>query len=148
MRTTQLMRIAAQAEVLLVKRQIKTTQRRVIYAAIAAVFAIAVLVCLHVGGAIALVQYAKLTPFVAVMIVLGVDIVITAVFGLIAAGGGRDPVADEARYIRDHSLAQVKETMSAAAVLRPAGRLLGRKHVYGLALAALTARYLGTTARG
>lgn len=143
MRTTSLLRVAAEAEVLLVRQQIKGVQRRAIYGAVAALFGISVLVTLHIMAGMALVQYAGLSPFVAVLIVFGVDVAIAVVFALLASGTVRDPVVEEARELRDRSLAQVKDTLSAAAVLRPAGRLLGRKHVYGLALAALTARYLG-----
>jgi hypothetical protein len=65
------------------------------------------------------------------------------IFGLLASGAMKDPVAEEARLLRDQSLAQIKETLTMAAVLKPAGRLLGRKHIYGLVLAGLTARFLG-----
>lgn len=147
MRSTELLRVAAQAEVLLLKRQAKTTQRRVIYGVVAAVFAIAVFVCVHLMAGMALAQYAHLSPFVSVLIVFGGDLVVAGVFGLLASGEIKDPVIEEARALRDRSLAQAKDNLSAAAVLVPMGRMLGRKHIYGLALAALTARYLGANAR-
>ena len=147
MRSTQLLRIAAQAEVLLLKRQAKTAQRRVIYGAVAAVFAIAVLVSLHVLAAMALVQYAGLSAFMSTLVVFVIDLVVAGIFGLLASGTVKDPVIEEARSLRDRSLAQAKDNFSAAAVLVPAGRMLGRKHIYGLALAALTARFLGANAR-
>ena len=144
MRTTQLVRIAAQAEVLLLKRQAKVAQRRVIFGVVAAIFGIAVFVTVHIMAGMALVQYAHLSPFVAVLIVFGADLLVALVFALLASGSVKDPVVEEARELRDRSLAQAKENLSSAAVLMPVGRLLGRKHVYGLALAALTARYLGS----
>jgi hypothetical protein len=143
MRTTRLARLAAEAEILLVRREIKTAIRRAIYGAVAAVFALGALILLHVLGYIALRQYAQLPPIAAAAIILGVDAAITLIFGLLASGAMKDPVAEEARMIRDQSLAQIKDTLTMAAVLRPAGRMLGRKHIYGLVLAALTARFLG-----
>jgi hypothetical protein len=143
MRTTRLARLAAEAEILLVRREIKTAIRRAIYGAVAAVFALGALILLHVLGYIALRQYAQLAPIGAAAIILGVDAAITLIFGLLASGAMKDPVAEEARMIRDQSLAQIKDTLTMAAVLKPAGRMLGRKHIYGLVLAALTARFLG-----
>jgi hypothetical protein len=143
MRTTRLARLAAEAEILLVRREIKTAIRRAIYGAVAAVFALGALILLHVLGYIALRQYAQLSPIAAAAIILGIDAAITLIFGLLASGAMKDPVAEEARMIRDQSLAQIKDTLTMAAVLKPAGRMLGRKHIYGLVLAALTARFLG-----
>ena len=147
MRTTRLARLAAQAEILLIRREIKTVIRRVIYGAVAAVFAIAVLVLVHVVGYMALVQWAGLSPLASAAIVLGVDLVFAGVFALLANGAMKDPVAEEARLLRDQSLSQIKETLTMGALLRPAGRLLGRKHVYGMVLAGLTARFLGSGRR-
>ena len=70
------------------------------------------------------------TSFVSAAIVLGVDLVLVLVFGLLASGAVKDPVAEEARALRDQSLAQLRESLQAAALLRPAARLLGRKHIY------------------
>jgi hypothetical protein len=143
MRTTRLARLAAEAEILLIRREISTAMRRAVYGAVAAVFGLGVLVLLHVLGFLALGQFAKFSPLVASAIILGVDLVLAGVFALLASGAMKDPVAAEARLIRDQSLAQIKETLTMAAVLKPAGRLLGRKHIYGLVLAGLTARFLG-----
>ncbi len=143
MRTTRLARLAAEAEILLIRREIKTVINRAIYGAVAAVFALFLLSAVHVIAYMALRQYGGLGPVVSAAIVLAVDLVVTVVFYLLASGAMKDPVADEARLLRDQSLAQIKESLTMAAVLRPAGRLLGRKHIYGLALAAFTARFLG-----
>jgi hypothetical protein len=142
-RTTRLARLAAEAEILLIRREIKTAIRRAIYGVVAAIFALGALALLHLVGYEALRQYAHLPQVAAAGIVLAVDIVIAVVFLLLANGAMADPVAAEARLIRDQSLAQIKETLTMAALLKPAGRLLGRKHIYGLVLAALTARFLG-----
>jgi archaellum biogenesis protein FlaJ (TadC family) len=142
-RTTRLARLAADAEILLIRREIKTATRRAVYGAVAALFAVGFVVLLHVLGFLALEQFARFSPLVAAAIVLGVDLVLAGVFALLASGTMKDPVAAEARLIRDQSLAQIKETLTMGALLKPAGRLLGRKHIYGLVLAGLTARFLG-----
>ena len=144
MRTTRLASVAAQSEILLLKRNARSGIRRGIYGAVAAVFGIGALILIHVLGYMALVQFAHFTSFVSAAIVLGVDLVLVLVFGLLASGAVKDPVAEEARALRDQSLAQLRESLQAAALLRPAARLLGRKHIYGLVLATLTARFLGS----
>jgi len=143
MRTTRLARLAAQAEILLIRREIKTVIRRVIYGAVAAVFGIAVIVLLHVLGYMALVQFAGLMPVASAAIVLGVDLVFAGVFAVLANGAMKDPVAEEARLLRDQSLAQIKDTLTLASVFRPAGRIVGRKGIYSMLAAGLAARIMG-----
>ncbi len=143
MRTTRLARLAAEAEILLIRREIRTVIRRAIYGVVAAIFGLSALALLHIVGYEALRQYAQLPQVAAAGIVLAVDVVIAVLFLLLANGAMADPVAAEARLIRDQSLAQIKDTLTMAALLKPAGKLLGRKHIYGLVLAGLTARFLG-----
>jgi len=144
MRTLRLARVAADAEILLLRRRLLTAQRRAVLAGLAALFGLAVLAGLHVLATLALLQYAHLTPFFAVLIVGAVDLVLALLFGLLASGAMPDPVAEEAALLRDQSLAHMKSGLTATALLVPAGRLLGRKHIYALALAGLTARFLGS----
>jgi hypothetical protein len=103
-----------------------------------------VLVLLHLLGYMALVQFAQVAPFYAALVVLAVDLLFLLIFALMASGKMPDPVSEEARLVRDQSLEQIRETLTVAALVRPAGRLLGRKHIYGVVLAALTARFLGS----
>jgi hypothetical protein len=142
-RTTRLARLAAEAEILLIRREIRMIINRAIYGAVAAVFGLFLLSAAHVIAYMALRQYGGLGPVVAAAVILGVDLLVTVIFALLANGAMTDPLADEARLIRDQSIAQIKDTLTMAAVLKPAGRMLGRKHIYGLLLAALTARFLG-----
>jgi hypothetical protein len=142
MRTLKLARVAADAEILLLRRKLQTLQRRAIYGVVAAVFAVGVLILLHVMAYLALETFAHLTPFISVCIVGGVDLALVIIFALLASGKMPDPVAEEAIQLRDQSIAQMKTSMSAAAVLVPAGRFLGRKQIYALALAGMTARFL------
>ena len=142
MRTTRLARVAAEAQILLLRRQATVGVRRAIYGAVAAVFGLYLLATLHVLGAILLHRIPLDWLYVA-LILLGIDLVIVLVFALLASGKAEDPLVTEARTVRDQSIKQLRDQASASAILLPAGRLLGRKHIYGLALAALTARFLG-----
>jgi hypothetical protein len=144
MRTLTLTRLAAQAEVLVLRRQASAVARRAAYGAVAAVFALGALVLLHVVGYLALLQFALMPPFYAALIVLGADLLFLLLFALMASGTITDPLLAEARLVRDQSLEQVRESLTVAALIRPAGRLLGRKHMYGVVLASLTAQFLGT----
>jgi hypothetical protein len=143
MRTVTLTKLAAQAEILVLRRQATAVARRAAYAAVAAAFGLGVLVLLHVAGYLALLQFARMPPFYASLILLAADLVFLLIFALMANGTMSDPILAEAMLVRDQSLEQVRESLTVAALIRPAGRLLGRKHMYGVVLAALTAQFLG-----
>jgi len=126
MRTVRLARVAAQAEIILIRRTVAVAVRRAIYGAVAAVFALAVLTLLHILAVLALERFAAFTPIIACAIVLGVDLVIAIIFGLLAAGEISDPVADEARQVRDQSLEQARQSLTLAALLAPATRMIAQ----------------------
>ena len=126
MRTARLARVAAQAEILLIKRTVSGIVRRAIFGAVAAVFALGVLTGLHVMAALALVQFAHLAPVWAVAVVAGLDLVVVVIFGLLAAGEIKDPVIEEARRVRDQSLEQARATLTLAALLAPATRMVAQ----------------------
>ena len=126
MRTVRLARVAAQAEILLVKRIVTGLVRRAIYGAVAAVFALALLVGLHIIVALSLVDYTRLSPVLSVAIVAAFDLVVVIIFGLLAAGEVKDPVIAEARRVRDQSLEQARATLTMASLLAPATRLVAQ----------------------
>ncbi len=126
MRTARLARVAAQAEILLIKRTVTGIVRRAIYGAVAAVFALGLLTALHVAAVLALIDYAHIVPVAAVAIVAGLDLVVVIIFGLLAAGEIKDPVIEEARRVRDQSLEQARATLTLAALLAPATRLVAQ----------------------
>ena len=129
MRTVRLARVAAQAEILLVRRLVSSIVRRAVLGVVAAVFAIAVLVLLHVAACLALEQFAHLSALLSVVIVLVVDLVIAGIFGLLASGKVADPVAEEARRVRDQSLEQARQSLTLAAMLAPATRIVAQTGV-------------------
>ena len=126
MRTVRLARVAAQAEILLLRRLLAVAIRHAIFGVIAAIFAIAVLVLLHVVAVLALETFAGLSPILSVAIVLGVDLAVAALFGVLAAGKITDPVADEARRVRDTSIEQARQSLTLAAMLAPATRMVAQ----------------------
>ena len=138
MRTVRLARVAAQAEILLLRRMLTAVVRHAIFGAVAAVFAIAALIGLHIVGVLALEQFAHLSPLASVAIVLAVDLVIAVVFGLLASGKISDPVADEARRVRDQSLEQARQSLTLASMLAPATRLVAQTGVLRLLMRAAT----------
>ncbi len=144
MRTTDLARAAASAEVLRIKRLVRRQVFRAVFGVVAAVFAVGALILLHVVGYTALVP--SLTPLEASLVLLAIDVVIAALFGVLAARGAPDAIELEAKLVRDQAIAEMRESVAISALVGPvgrmAGRTLGKKHMYGLTLAALTARFL------
>ncbi len=124
MRTVRLARVAAQAELLLVRRLATVFARRAAYGAVAAVFGLAMLALLHVLIIDALEQFAHLSPLVSTLIVFVLDLVVAGVFAMMATGKMPDPIAEEARRVRDQSLEQARQSLTFAAMLAPATRAI------------------------
>jgi hypothetical protein len=87
-------------------------------ASVAAVFVVAALASLHVMVWAALRQYAGLSGLGAASVVFGIDLVCTILFGLLAAGARHDPVAREARDLRDQSIRALRAEISGMLLLR------------------------------
>ncbi len=138
MRTARLARVAAQAEILLLRRQLTVVARRAAFGVVAAVFTIAVLVLLHVLAVDALEQWAGLSPLLSVFIVTVIDLIPAAVFGMFALGKISDPVADEARRVRDLSLEQARQSLTMAALLAPATRVVAQTGLVRMLFGLLT----------
>ncbi len=144
MRTVDLGRTAAQAELLRIKRFVGRQAMRAVWGVVAAVFGIALLMMAHVLGYVLLCLVVP--PWAAALIVLGFDAVLAAVFLVLALRGAPDLVEAQARQVRDEALAELRETMLVSAVMGPVGRVAfrsaGRKNIGGVILAALTANYM------
>lgn len=139
MRTVDLTKIAAQAELLRVRRYSRRTAVRAAFGAVAGVFVIAALAAAHVVIVLAL----PFQPIEAILIVGGGDLVIALVLGLLAMRDQPDQVEIQAQEVKQAALTELRELMALTAVVAPVLRLVGGRKAYGLALAALTAHYLG-----
>ena len=142
MRTVRLARVALQAEILLLRRMLAVAIHHVIFGVVAAVFAIAVLVLLHVLAIEALEQWAHLPPLASTAIVFAVDLVLAGVFGFIATRKVTDSVAEEARRVRDTSIEQARQSLTLAAMIAPATRVVAQT-----GLVRVVARLLGSSLR-
>lgn len=123
MRPLRLARVAAQAEILVVRRQMAGYARRAIWAAAAVLFAVGVLIMAHIIAYLALRQYAGLAAIPAVAIVLAADLVIAVIFAVLAAGSTPDPILDDAIRLRDQSLDQARQSLTLAALVAPLTRI-------------------------
>lgn len=140
-RPLRLVRVAAKAQGLALRRQVAGAIRRAVLGAIAALFALGALIILHIIGYLALGKYAHFEPIPAAAIVLGVDVVIAAIFGALANSSATDPVLQEALRMRDDSLEQARQSLTLASMAAPLTRLLSDmgilRAVFGLLRAAV-----------
>ena len=143
MRLFQLLRLAAQAEALRWKRTGRGYAIQAGLGAAAAIFGLMLLLMLHVAALIWLARGRD--PAIAALIVAGVDLVLAAILGWLAARHAEDPVAVEAQRVRDDALRQVSDTTARAAMVVPLLRSQSAKK--GLVGAALTAAVVGLLAR-
>jgi Putative Actinobacterial Holin-X, holin superfamily III len=143
MRLFQLLRLAAQAEALRWKRTGRGYAIQAGLGAAAAIFGLMLLLMLHVAALIWLARGRD--PAIAALIVAGVDLVLAAILGWLAARHAEDPVAVEAQRVRDDALRQVSDTTARAAMVMPLLRSQSAKK--GLVGAALTAAVVGLLAR-
>jgi hypothetical protein len=123
MRLVRLAKVAAAAEKLRLRRLVRRQLLRAVYGGVAVVFALALLASLHVAGGIALASWVG--PAWAALIVAGVDLVIAAVFGVIAAGNEPDAVEREAMLVSQEARAQMAETAVMATMVAPLARRAG-----------------------
>lgn len=109
MRSIELAKVAAAAEALRLRRIARRQAFRAAYGAVAGVFAIAVLVGLHVALWYLLVGW--VTPVVASLIVVVVDLLIAAIFGFLATRNTPDAIELEAKAIRHQALVEMRQSL-------------------------------------
>ena len=117
MRLISLARAALQAEKLYLRRSGRGYAIQAGFGAAAAIFGLLMLVMLHIAGFAALVPGQG--PVVAALILAGADLVLFAIFGLMARRPPRDAVAEEALQLRQAALSQMGDTAAQALVLAP-----------------------------
>ena len=142
MRTVDLGRTAAQAELVRIKRLVRRQAMRAVWGAVAVVFLVAILVMIHVVAYTALVP-ALLSPLLGAVAILVFDIVVAGIFGLMAKSSAPDHVEAEAKVIRDEALVGMRQSLAVSALLSPVTRLIlrsrGGKSAWGMMLATLAA---------
>lgn len=123
LRVVQLGKVAAQAEKLRLQSLVSRQIHRAIYAAIAAVFLLALLVVIHVAVGLAL------TPAVgalyATLIVGAFDLVVALVLGGIALFSKPGRIEREALLVREEARSQLSEAAVMSVVLGPVMRRVG-----------------------
>lgn len=125
MRTVELAKVAASAEALRLRRIAYRQGMRAAYGAGAAVFAIGVLVLLHVVAYNAMVL--RQSPLVASLILLAADVILAAVLGYLALSNKPDAVEEEAKMIRQQAVVELQKSMTVIALAGEATSLLLRR---------------------
>ena len=111
MRSVELAKVALASEGLRLRRMARRQALRVAYGAGAAVFGIAMLVVLHF--VIYLLLLKLVSPVLAAVIVLILDLVVAGVLGSMAIRSVPDAVEEEARMIRAQSLIELRRSLTA-----------------------------------
>jgi hypothetical protein len=143
MRLLSLARAAIEAEGLHLRRQARMRGVQVALAAAAMIFAVLLLVMLHLAAFAALRP--GWGPAGAALAVAGVDLVIALVLVLAARRAGQDRIAEEARQLRQEAVRQIGDGAARAMVLAPL--LRGRSVKSGLMGVAVTVLLLGWLSR-
>jgi hypothetical protein len=146
MRGLSLARVAAQAELLRWRRLARRQAIRVALAVIGVLFLFACLAGLHVAAVMGL-THANIQPAWCVLIVAGVDLLIALILLALASRDSPDRIEQEALEVRLNAQRQMVEATAWTTLAVPLVRMLGTRKAYGIALAALTARYLAGSRR-
>src|SRR5689334_4351218 len=136
MRALRLARIAAEAEILRLRRIALRTGFRAAYGVFALVFVIMALALAHVAGWLALIKVVG--PVSAALIVMGVDLLIAVIFGALAARSGPDRIEREALQIRRTATQQMVRSLSLFMLLMPVIRRMRSRGRLGKAAASVT----------
>jgi len=125
MRTVDLAKVAASAEALRLRRVARRQGMRAAYGAGAAVFAIGVLVLLHVVAFHALVS--NVSPLVASLILLAFDLLVAAILGYLAMSNKPDAIEDEAKMIREQAVIEMRKSVTAMALVGEVAGMVVRR---------------------
>lgn len=143
MRLLRLARTAFEAEGLHLRRLARARGIQAGLAATAGLFALMLLLMLHVAAFAALTRDSG--PVWAALIVAGGDLVLVGLFAFAASRAGHDRVAEEARLVRQEAVRQLGDGAARAMVLAPL--LKSQTMKKGLIGAAVTALAVGLMSR-
>ena len=117
MRAVSLLRVAAEAELLRLRHMLMRQGMRAAYGLMAALFAVGVLVLINVAG-----WYVQ--PIYATLVLLGVNLVIAAIFALLAARSSPGHAEREALRIRQQAIHDARGSLALTAIIPIAGAVL------------------------
>lgn len=123
MRSVNLLKLALDAEILRLRVMLARQSRRAAFGAVALIFALAVLTLAEVAGWQALRLW--VTAIIATLILLGINLVIAAIFGLLAVRSSPSHAEQEARRVRQHALDAARGSFLLTAAVPTTIRLLG-----------------------
>lgn len=123
MRSINLLKLALDAEILRLRAMIARQTRRATFGTIALIFGLAVLALAEIAGWQAL--RLKFEGIPATLILLGVNLAITAVFGVLAARGSPGNAEKEALRVRQQALDAARGSLFFTAAVPAATTLLG-----------------------
>jgi TRAP-type mannitol/chloroaromatic compound transport system permease large subunit len=122
MRATNLVTVAAQAEILRIQHMLKRQAVRAAFGFVAIVFALGVLILANVAGWQVLRLY--VSAIYATLVVMGINLLIAMIFGLLAARSSPSRVEREALEIRGRALREARSSLALGALIPVAGTLL------------------------
>jgi hypothetical protein len=139
MRLLSLARIAAEAEGLRLKAMGRRQAMRGVHAAIAGLFLVLLLVMLQIAG------FEFLAPAVgagvAALIVAGADLILLALFALLALRNVPGKAEREAAQISRQARAQITDTLATYTLVVPAARAVGGSGMRGAILSAVASQW-------
>jgi 4-amino-4-deoxy-L-arabinose transferase-like glycosyltransferase len=122
MRAVNLAKVGAEAEILRLRHLLKRQGKRAAFGLVAVLFALGVLVLAHVAAWQVLRLYVP--PIYTTLILLGVDLVIAAIFGILAARSSPSGAERDALAIRQRALHEARNSLALGALLPLAGTVL------------------------
>jgi hypothetical protein len=122
MRAVNLAKVAVEAEILRIQHMLKRQGMRAAFGLVAVIFTLGVLVLAHVAGWQILRLYVP--PIYATLILLGLDLVVAAIFGILAAKSSPSRAESDALAIRQRALREARSSLALGALIPIASRLL------------------------
>ena len=122
MRVTNLAKVAAQAEILRIQYMLKRQGTRAAFGLVALIFAVAVLVFANIIGWQVVRLY--VSAIYASLIMFGINLVIAAIFGFLAARSTPSREEQEALDLRRQAVHEVRNSLALGALVPVAGTLL------------------------
>jgi ribose/xylose/arabinose/galactoside ABC-type transport system permease subunit len=121
MRAPNLVKVAAQAELLRIQSMLKRQGRRAAFGLVALIFLVGALAAANVAGWQVARRYVE--PIYATLIMLGVNLAIALIFGLSAARSSPGRDEREALEVRQRALREARSSLALGAVVPVGGAL-------------------------